>query len=106
MMMQFLLFQNGEDEPIQSLAFDLPGVPQTGDLVTISRPDQEGCSDFIVRRVQWDLDYPDSKTTHRADKIVIGSARAVTVECTFALGPYSSEEHKRTAPCAPRHGGL
>ena len=29
---------------------------------------------------------------------------AVTVECAFAVGPYSSEEHKRTAPCAPTPG--
>ncbi len=102
MKIQFLLFPDEGDEPDHSLTFDLPGVPQTGDQVTISHPGQEGCTNFVVRRTLWDLDFPDPKTPHRAGEIVVGTMSAVTVECTFAVGPYSSEEHKRTAPCAPR----
>lgn len=97
MNVQFLLFLDDGDEPDHSLTFDLPGVPQTGDLITISRPDQEGCSNFIVRRARWDLNFPDDKSSHRAGEIVVGNASGVTVECTFVVGPYSSEEHKRVA---------
>ena len=75
-----------------------------GDRVTISRPGQEGCSNFVVRRTQWDLEFPDDNRSHRAGEIIVGSTNSVTVECTFAVGPYSSEEHKRTAPGAPAPG--
>ena len=104
MKVQFLLFPDEGDEPGHSLTFDLPGVPQAGDRVTITRPGQEGYTNFIVRRTQWDLDFPDVVTSHRAGEIVVGTTSAVTVECAFAVGPYSSEEHKRTAPCAPTPG--
>jgi len=96
MKIQFLLFQEEDDEPDQTLLFDLPGVPQVGDGVTISRPGQEGYSNFNVRRIQWDLDYPAESPAHRADETVIGSASAVTVECVYVIGSYSSEEHKKT----------
>lgn len=98
MNVQFLLFMDEEEDPNHTLVFDLPNIPQNGDLVTISRPGQEGCTDFVVRRTQWDLDFPDDKTSHRAGEIVIGSTAAVTVECTYTVGPYSSEEHKRAVP--------
>jgi len=98
MKVEFLLFPAEADEPDHSLTFDLPGVPRTGDLVTVSHPGQEGYANFIVRRTRWDLDHPDPETPHRAGEIVVGTTYAVTVECTFAVGPYSSEEHKRTAP--------
>ncbi len=94
MKMQFLLFQDETDKPNHGLMFDLPSVPQAGDRVTISRPGQEGYTNYIVRRSQWDLDLPDAKTSRRAGEIVVGSASAVTVECMFTVGPYSSEEHK------------
>ncbi len=98
MNVQFLLYLDEEDEPNHSLSFDLPSIPQTGDLVTISRPGQEGCTNFVVRRTQWDLDFPDDQTTHRAGENVVGTTTAVTVECTYAVGPFSSEEHKRSIP--------
>jgi len=101
MKIQFLLFQDEEDAPDNRLIFDLPGVPQTGDVVTISRPGQEGYTNFVVRRTQWDLDHPDDKPGHRIDKAVVGKANAVTVECVYIVGPYSSEEHKTIAPVTP-----
>ncbi len=91
---QFLLFEDEGDKPSQSLTFDLPEVPRSGDRVTISRPNQEGCSNFIVRRTRWQLDYPDAQTSHRVGENVVGNTSAITIECTFALGTYSSEEHK------------
>jgi len=100
MKIQFLLFPDEGGEPDHSLTFDLPGVPQAGDRVTISHPGQEGCTNFIVRRTLWDLDHPDPEPHYRAGEIVVGTTSAVTVECTFAVGPYSAEEHKGVAAAA------
>jgi len=100
MKVQFLLFPDEGDEPDHSLMFDLPRVPQAGDLVTISHPGQEGYANFIVRRTRWDLDHPDPKPHQRAGETAVGSISAVTVECMFAVGPYSSEEHKGVAAAA------
>ncbi len=97
MKIQFLLFPDEGDEPDHSLTFDLPGVPQAGDQVTISRPGQEGCANFIVRRPLWALDYPDAEHAHRAGEAAVGTTNAVSVECGFKVGPYSSEEHKGIA---------
>jgi len=94
MNIQFLLFEDEGELPNHSLTFDLPGVPEVGDRVTISRPAQEGCANFMVRRRQWQLDYPIEKTSHRAGELIIGTTSAITIECTFEVGPYSSEEHK------------
>jgi len=95
MMVQLLLFQDESDAPHHGLAFDLPGVPRAGDLLTITRLGQEGCTDYVVRRAIWDLDYPAEAGGHRAGAAPVGSATAVTVECLFRVGPYASEEHKR-----------
>lgn len=94
MNIQFLLFQNEGEKPSHSIMFDLPGVPQSGDLVTITRPDQEGSSNFIVRRIVWGLDYPESISPQRVGQPTIGKTASITVECTYALGSYASEEHK------------
>jgi hypothetical protein len=84
-----------------SLVFDMPGVPQAGDCVTVSRPGQAGSTKFIVRRAQWTLDYPDAGPHHRADAHIVGTTDAVTLECEYAVSPYSAEEHKRSAICGP-----
>ncbi len=94
MNIQFVLFGKEGDETNQYLTFDMPSVPQAGDKVTISRPNQEGCSNFVVRRARWNLVFPDDKSSHRAGEIVVGSMGDVTVECSFAVGSYASEEHK------------
>jgi len=97
MKVQFLLLTDGEDEPNHGLTFELPGVPQPGDKVTISRPGQVGCTDFTVRRIHWELGHPSLGPSHRASEFVIGTTNTVTVECEFTVGPYSSEEHKGIA---------
>lgn len=94
MKVQFLLFPLGGEEPDQSLEFDVPGVPQPGDCVMISRPDQSGSSEYIVRRTLWDLESPDAEHAHRAGDAAIGTANTISVECEFHVGQYSSEEHK------------
>ena len=84
------------EEPHHKLEFEMPGAPRTGDCVTISRPGQSGCTDFIVRRTCWTLDYPEMESKHHAGECVVGSTSSVAVECEFVAGPYSAEEHKRS----------
>ena len=80
-----------------SLDFDLPGVPQPGDYITILRKDNPvGTEDFIVRRTWWHLGYPDSKTHHGSDHSPLGHTIGICVECEFGQGPYSTDEHRRT----------
>jgi hypothetical protein len=70
-------------------------MPQPGDYITIRRPDDLGTEDFIVRRSWWYLEHPETglyetEATRRTGKTV-----ELGVECEFARGPYSSEEHRR-----------
>ncbi len=85
------------DQPVDGLDFEMPGAPRPGDCITIQRPGQEGAMDFIVRRRYWTLEYPQCAPAPKAGESVVGSTRAVTIECEFAVGALSSEEHKRVA---------
>lgn len=96
MKVELVLAPLGDEEPHHKLVFEMPGVPQTGDCVTISRPDQSGNTEFVVSRTCWTLDHPESGSMHHAGESVTGTTNSVTVECEFVAGPFSSEEHKRT----------
>jgi hypothetical protein len=85
------------EEPHHRLAFEMPGVPQIGDCVTISRPGQSGNTEFIVRRIHWTLNHRETGPAQHAGETVVGTTTAVTVECEFVAGPYSFEEHKSIA---------
>jgi hypothetical protein len=92
----------GGGEADYSLVFELPGVPQPGDYISITRPGQQGSEDFIVRRSWWTLEHPETgavETTRRAGRVV-----GLGVECEFARGPYSSEEHRRECDAYDRGG--
>ena len=85
--------------------FEMPSVPRAGDLVTVSHPDQEGQTWFVVRRAVWSLDHPGAAGPYRADAHPVGAPGKVVLECEFAVGPYQSEEHKgglTTPPIYPR----
>ena len=97
MRVELVLAPIEDEEPHHKLVFEMPGVPQTGDCVTISRPGQSGNTEFVVSRTRWTLDYPETASTHHAGESVVGSTNSVTVECEFVAGSYSSEEHKRFA---------
>lgn len=101
MNIQILLIPIDGETADHGVIFDMPGVPQAGDCVTIERPGQTGSTSFIVRRTFWHLDSPDVDASHPAGERVVGTTSAIAVECEFAVGPYSSEEHKTVAPCAP-----
>lgn len=94
----------GGGEVDYSLTMDMPALPRAGDYISVMREgtankeqEQVGCEDFIVRRVWWFCKYPDDgKLSHEVGKEPVGKAE-VNVECEFAIGPYSSEAHKRGA---------
>ena len=85
------------EEPHHRLVFEMPGVPRTGDCVTVSRPDQSGNTEFVVNRTCWILDHPETGSPYHIGESVVGTTASVTVECEFVAGPLSSEEHKRVA---------
>ena len=93
----------GGGETDYSLDFELPELPNPGDYVSFTRPDEEGVHDFIVRRCWWRLHHPTkglSMEGHEAK--VNGMLTGAMVECEFALTPYSSESHKKS--CAMYKG--
>lgn len=86
----------GGGEADYSLDFDLPGVPQPGDYISVTRPDEEGTANFIVRRTWWSLNYPvGARASLTKDTTETGICTGLVVECEFALSPYSTEAHKR-----------
>ncbi len=95
MRVELVLTPLEEEEPHHRLVFEMPGVPRTGDCVTISRPGQSGNTEFVVNRTYWTLDHPETGSTHHAGESLVGTTTSVTVECEFVAGPFSSEEHKR-----------
>ena len=84
-----------------SLQFELPSVPQPGSYISITRPDQVGSEDFIVRHILWHLEHP---TTGAYGEGETGTMRELGVECEFARGPYSSDEHRRTCDAFEQGG--
>ncbi len=97
MRVELVLVPIEDEEPHHKLVFEMPGVPQAGDCVTISRPGQSGNTEFIVSRTCWTLDYPETGPIHHAGESIVGTTNSVTVECEFVAGPYSFEEHKSVA---------
>lgn len=96
MKVTLLFVPPGGGENDYSLDFELPGVPQPGDYISITRPDTQGTADFIVRRVWWHLHYPSSALYKPTGDTTHGTARDVMVECEFAIGAYSSPGHLRS----------
>src|SRR5919205_4005621 len=85
----------GGGEADYSLDFNLPSIPRPGDYISVMRPDQQGTEDFIVRRTWWTLEYPDAPMIQDSKSTVRGSTKKVAVECEIAMGPYSSDAHKK-----------
>lgn len=73
--------------------FDMPGPPQPGDHITITRADQYGTEDFTVRRTFWHLDATGGGAGGSAGTGV-GSVRSIFVECEYVVGAQSSRSHK------------
>lgn len=94
----------GGGEQDYSLPIMVPAVPREGDYISVLRsgkpPSDErymGTETFIVRRVWWNVDYPDNgKMVHEAGTEPTGTAE-IWVECEFAIGPFASQAHKDAA---------
>jgi hypothetical protein len=88
---------------------EMPALPRAGDYISVrregvvdERADYNGSEDFIVRRVWWHCSYPDDgKLSHTSGSEPVGVAE-VNVECEFAISPYSSKAHQRSANTAKR----
>ncbi len=85
------------DQPVDGLEFGMPDAPRPGDCITIQRSGQEGATDFIVRQRYWTIEYPQCAAAPKAGESVVGGTRAATIECEFAVGALSSEEHEQIA---------
>jgi hypothetical protein len=93
---RLLFVPPGGGETNYGLDFNLPSIPQPGDYITVTRPNQEGSEDFIVRRTWWQLEYPEGPNTQDARTFTPGALKNAYVECEFAKGPFSSESHLRS----------
>lgn len=87
----------GGGEADYQLTFELPGVPDKGDYISITRPDADGTIDFIVRRTWWHLHSPHEGAYAGDEGIEPGEVRELVVECAYAIGPYSTDQHERAA---------
>ena len=95
MIATLVFVQPGGGEADHHLDFELPGVPQPGDHVSITRSGQRGTEDFIVRRTWWHLEHPEGESERSVGPAHVGTTQRVTVECEFARSPYSSRSHNR-----------
>ena len=89
----------GRIAPDYSLDFDLPEIPRIGDYISIQRPDHRAPfgEDLIVRQVWWRLDHPETRGITPSDQTTkVGKMREIFVECDAAIGPYSSDNWRRS----------
>jgi hypothetical protein len=100
----------GGGEVDYGLTIMVPAVPREGDYITVMREGKTSQSDehvgtenFIVRRVWWNVKYPDDgQMTHEVGKEPVGTAE-IGVECEFALSAYSSQAHRQGAHSKAKH---
>lgn len=110
MRVQLVFVPPGGGETDYTLDFDLPGVPQPGDYISIRRPKEIGTEDFIVRRSWWVLDYPHEGGTvisilGEEKPLPMGSLKHLVVECEFALNEGSTADHKKACEVYKRKKG-
>ncbi len=89
----------GGTKPEYSLSFDVPGVPQIGDYISINRLDvrEPLGEDLIVRHVWWRL-------KHSGESLSSGAVTEIFVECDKAIGPYSTAAWKLSLEAMQRSG--
>jgi hypothetical protein len=100
----------GGGEVDYSLPVMVPALPREGDYISVLRDhktppadDYVGAESFIVRRVWWNVSYPDNgKHSHPAGTEPVGTSE-IWIECEFAISPYSSKAHKRAAQSKARY---
>lgn len=93
MLVRLVFVPPGGGEADYSMDFELPEIPRPGDYITIRRGEKPYTEDFVVRRTWWSLEYPETEG-FTAKEGEHGKFRQAAVECEFAIGPFSSEDHK------------
>jgi len=98
----------GDIKPDYSLHFDLPEVPRIGSYISIQRPDKRKPfgEDLIVRHVWWRLNHPETAASYESGKQKIGDVEEIFVECDPAIGPYSSDQWRRSLEVARTRGNV
>ena len=93
----------GGGEMDYTISMEFPALPREGDYISIVRGlnknksysdetlEKTGSEDFIVRRVKWSCGSMIDANVE--DRLTCD----VTIECEYALSPYSSESHKKNA---------
>lgn len=76
----------GGGETDYSLIMQMPEIPRAGDYISIFRPGQQGTEDFIVKKTWWHVELKGDSEN--------GDTKGIWVECEFAKGAHSSENHK------------
>jgi hypothetical protein len=96
-MMKVCIFvrEAGGLKPDFSLEFDLPAIPKPGDYVSIQRPDEPAPygEDMIVEQVWWRLKHMVTAAFESQPREA-GTVAEIVVECSPAIGPWSSDKWK------------
>ncbi len=87
MKVSFAFFKPGVKRAEYGLDFEMPAVPQHGDIVIVRRPDTPSGTihpeeTFVVRRSEWLLGSPIHNSAPAQGR-TIGSVDLLTVECEF-----------------------
>src|SRR5688500_1880848 len=82
----------GRLEPDYSVLVEAPALPREGDYLSVQRPDHERPfgEDMIVAKVWWRFSYPETGAV-ASDPPEVGWLDEVFVECSPAIGPWSSD---------------
>jgi len=83
--LQFVPPGGGETDYVMDAEF--PELPKAGDYITIRFGEEQGTRDFIVKRTWWFL-------KHRGGDDDSAEVAEANVECYFAEGHNSTEDHK------------
>jgi hypothetical protein len=97
----------GSLKPDYSLDFDLPDVPKPGSYISIQRPDKPEPygEDLIVEQVWWRLKHPETGGFATGSQ-KIGSVIDIFVECSPAVGPWSSDHWRDSVTAQARARGV
>lgn len=99
----------GGGETDYSTFMQFAALPRIGDYISITQiapagevldPDKVGNEDFIVRQVWWIGEIPMPE----GPDMSVGTSK-VTIECEYAIGPFSSESHKKNAELHSKYRG-
>jgi hypothetical protein len=90
--------ESGRLKPDYSLTFDAPAIPREGEYISIQRPDKMRPlgEDMIVRKVWWRYFHPHAGAYQTEEDQKVGKLDEVYVECEPAIGPWSSDDWRKS----------